>query len=230
VIFPHPGDAAAKCPKPPGCFLKHQKLKTMRTFLTILLLWPLALWANSGVFYAYSVHPDSRISIQGTTNVNSFECVSDSNLPRGYIIADPHPEKDAILFSDASLGVAVKSFDCQHRVMNRDFQRALGVEKHPNIEIKLLETQMVYQNPAGTGGILEATVAIALNGVEKKTEVTLDFRQTEGFNFLFEGAKVLKMSDFKVDPPSPAMGLIRVRDEITIQFNLLVEAGLITQN
>ena len=206
----------------------------MRIYLFFLMLMPFTLAANSGAenivsgsFYSYSVHPDSWISLNGTTNVNSFECMSDRQMPRGHILADAHPKTNAIMFSDAILELEVTSFDCENRRMNRDLQNALGVNTHPHIRIHLLEAQPLPQN--GAQQPVNIKVAISLNGVVKNTEVMVHLDQPDEYNYVIKGSKDLKMSDFNVEPPSPALGLIKVRDKINITFNLRVQAGLISQ-
>lgn len=202
----------------------------MKLLLVILIMVPISLTANSGSFYGYSVHPDSWVSIQGTTNVNSFECTSESQMPRGFIMADPHPRNNIIYFSDAMLELDIVSFDCQNRRMNRDMQEALGADEHPQIRIRLLEAHYLKDKKDVQNDKLKVKVAIALNGVINNTEVIIDINKADGYQFLFTGSKELNMSDFNIDPPSPAMGIIKVRDSITINFNLLVEAVMVTQN
>lgn len=196
-----------------------------------LLLWmlPFSLAASSGNFYAYSIHPDSKITIQGTTNVNNFACVSESELPQGMFLAETSAADNSIQFSDAVLKLKVESFDCLNRRMNRDMQDAMGAETHPNILIRLLEAEPVDKSLSGGSTQLLVKLSISLNGVEKNTQVVIDYNQVEPYLFSFVGSKELNMTDFNIDPPSPAMGLIKVRDNITIHFNLLVEAGLVTR-
>ncbi len=202
----------------------------MKILTALLFMLPFSLAASSGNFYSYSIHPDSRVAIQGTTNVNNFACVSESDLPHGVFLAETSETDNTIEFSDAVLKLQVESFDCLNRRMNRDLQDAMGAPAHPEILIRLLEATPVENQAAAENNQLLVKMAISLNGVVKNTQVVIDYNQIEPYLFSFVGSKELNMTDFNIDPPSPALGLIKVRDKITIQFNLLVEAGLLTQN
>ena len=203
----------------------------MRHFITLLLLFlTLSGIAGSGNFYSYLVHERSKILLSGTTNVNSYECVSDSDIPRGYMMAEILPGSNAIYFSDATLGLQVVSFDCGHRVMNRDFHQALGGEKSPYIEIKLLEARPLASVQRQNSGKIRVEIAININGKTKNTDIIIEYKTADHFSYSISGTKELRMSYFGIDPPSPALGLVRVREKVTIHFDLLVETSLITQN
>ncbi|MBW6498471.1 MAG: YceI family protein [Bacteroidales bacterium] len=203
----------------------------MRPYITILLLFlTLSGMAGSGSFYSYAVNERSRILLTGTTNVNSYECVSDSEIPRGNMMTDILPGSNAIYFNDAILGLEVSSFDCGNRLMNKDLHQALGGSKSPFIKINLLEARPVSSIQRPNSGKIRVEIAISINGTTKNTDLVVDYRSNDSFTYTISGTKALKMSDFGIDPPSPAMGLVRVRDQVVIHFDLLIETNLITQN
>jgi len=198
-----------------------------RIFLILLIFLPLTSFAANSSFYVYTVAQDSWISIEGTTNVNTFRCESPDQVTSGLLLADYDLEKEAVYFSDASLVLPVSSFDCGNRRMNRDFTEAMGGETHPDIEIKLLET-MVRESPCGMSEYIIAHVDIFLNGKHKRVEVPVELSTSDQLSFHIHGKTTLKMSDFNIDPPSPAMGLIKVRDEMEVIFNLVVEVNMLS--
>ncbi len=200
------------------------------TFLLMLLFKITSALAGSGSLYSYSVHERSRILLTGTTNVNSYECVSDSEIPRGSLMADFLPGSNAIYFNDAILVLEVSSFDCGNRLMNKDLHQALGGSESPFIEINLLEARPVSSMQRPNSGKIRVEISININGTTKNTDLVVDYRNADRYNYIISGSKELKMSDFGIDPPSPALGLVRVRDQVVIHFDLLVEANLITQN
>jgi hypothetical protein len=196
----------------------------------IFCILPLFAYPGSGNMYTYQVRDNSWVSLSGTTNVNSFTCTSHGDIPRGFILADILPGSNAIYFTDAQLGLKVASFDCQNRMMNKDLHEALGGTKSPYISIDLVEIRPHESVKRGDEGKVRATVVININGQKKHTDITVDFRQGPTFDMVIAGSRKLKMSDFGIDPPSPALGLVRVRDEVTIQFHLFIETSLITES
>ncbi|MFO7998583.1 MAG: YceI family protein [Bacteroidales bacterium] len=202
----------------------------MRSLFAILIgFLPLVAISASGSLYFYEVRENSWIALSGTTNVNSFTCVSEGEIPRGSIVADVLPGSNAIYFSEAELELAVSSFDCHNRMMNKDLHESMGGKNHPSIHIELVEIRPHESVERGSEGKVRASLAITMNGKTKHTDLTVDFHQGNPFNMLISGSKELLMSDFGIDPPSPALGLVRVRDKVTIAFRLAVETSLITQ-
>lgn len=199
-------------------------------FFLLMLFSMNSVLAGSGNFYSYSVNERSRILLTGTTNVNSYECISDSEIPRGNMMADILPGSNAIYFSDALLGLEVTSFDCGNRLMNKDLHQALGGSKSPVIKINLLEARPVSSTQRPNSGKIRVEIAININGRTKNTDLLVDYHSNGNLSYTISGKKELKMSDFGIDPPSPALGLVRVRDQVVIHFDLLIETNLITQN
>jgi len=124
----------------------------------------------------------------------------------------------------------VVSFDCGHRIMNRDFHQALGGEKSPYIEIKLLEARPLTSTQRTQNGKIRIEISIKINGRVKNTDLVVEYSTSDHLSYSIVGSKNLKMSDFGIDPPSPALGLVKVRDQVTINFNLQVDTAQLTQN
>ncbi len=191
---------------------------------------PLAVFAASGNFFSYIINEKSRITLLGTTNINTFECISDSEIPRGYLVAEILPGSNAIFFSDATLPLKVNSFDCGNRLMNKDLHNVLGGSSSPYITIKLNEARPVTSVQMAKSGKIRAEVIISINGKTKHTDLVIEYQTNNNHTYYITGTKQLKMSDFGIVPPSPAMGLVKVRDQIVINFDLLIETALITRN
>jgi len=198
-----------------------------RIFLILLIFLPLTTTAANSSFYVYTVVQDSWVSIEGTTNVNSFRCNAGNDMSGGLLNANYDLDKDAVYFSNASMVLPISSFDCGNRRMNRDFIEALGGTKHPDIEVILLETQ-ANGSPGDQANSVIATVEIIINGTSNENEVPAIVTATDQFTFHVRGVVTLKMSDFNIDPPSPALGLVKVDDSMDVTFNLTVNANILS--
>lgn len=178
--------------------------------------------------FGYSVMPESRITISGTTNISQFACLSLNEAPAGsFLLEETGPMGRSLRFHDAYLQIGVSSFDCGHRVMNRDMHRSLGGEKFPYITIKILEATNIHFNPRTSSGTARIGVAITLNGKTQKSTMLISFQKQDMGNIVVDASKEMRMSDFGVNPPTPALGLVKVNDEVTIKINLYVETGLL---
>lgn len=177
--------------------------------------------------FSYSIKENSSLTLMGSSNINSFQCTTYENISKGFIYIITEDEQDYVKFANAILKINVKSFDCGNQIMNKDLYKTLNANESPTIDVELLGA-----SPLTSGKILKsgdgrfvADVAITLNGNSKADQLIIQWEKT-GYNvYRFTGNKELKMSDFDIESPVAALGLIKVRDEITIHFDLFIQAS-----
>ena len=77
---------------------------------------------------------------------------------------------------------------------------------------------------AGTPVKFDTKGELALSGVTNKIEMEVTMVRLENDALKFTGSKVLKMTDFKIQPPSPKLsgGMIKTGDGVTVSFEWVV--------
>lgn len=196
----------------------------LNLFIVVLLNMLAPVTSNRVV---YSIKEQSSLKISGSSNVNEFECSTYDNFSDGYIYILTEGDEESLKFSNAILKIDVKSFDCHNPMMNKDFYKTLNAKESPTIDVELLSAV-----PLSGGKILRsqsgsflADVSISLNNKSKADEIIVHWEKT-GYNvYRFRGEKKLQMSDFEIEKPVAALGLIKVNDEISIAFDLFVQAN-----
>ncbi len=176
---------------------------------------------------SYSIKENSSLTLMGSSNVNNFQCTTSENLSNGYIYIITEDEKDYVRFTNAILKINVKSFDCANPLLNKDFYKTLNANESPTIDVELLSATPLNNSKilkSGNGRFM-ADVAITLNGNSKADQLIIHWEKVSGNVYRFIGDKKLKMSDFDIETPVAALGLIKVRDEITIHFDLFIQAN-----
>lgn len=202
------------------------KLIIMLLNLFIVLLLNLASPVTSNRVN-YSIKEQSSLTIAGSSNVNKFECTTYKNFSNGYINILTEEEKDYVKFTNAVLKIDIKSFDCENPLLNKDFYKTLNANETPTIDVELLGAEPVQgvKILKGNSGKFLADVGISLNGTSKPDQIMVRWEKT-GFNtFRFTGEKELLMSEFDIETPVAALGLIKVNDEINISFDLYINAN-----
>lgn len=175
----------------------------------------------------YAIKEQSSLTIAGSSNVNKFECRTYKDFSDGYINILTEEQKDYVKFSNAILKIEIKSFDCENPLLNKDFYKTLNANESPTIDVELLgaEPEKGTKILKGNSGKFLADVGISLNGTSKPDQIIVKWEKT-GFNtYRFTGEKELKMSDFDIDAPVAALGLIKVNDEINISFDLYIHTN-----
>jgi polyisoprenoid-binding protein YceI len=200
----------------------------MQSILAFALWIPLLLSSSAAFVYTYSIEDESWISISGSSNVNTFECYSNSKFSKGNIYVVSDDSDNSLNFTNASLSLGILSFDCKNPIMNKDFYRTLGAEKNPSITIELIDAIPIYHNESNSTqfGRVKATIAVTLNNKCKIIELPIDWQKINHTSYRVSGTKEINMTDFGITPPSPAFGLIKVHNQISINFSMLVRANL----
>ena len=155
---------------------------------------------------------ESELVIKGTTNINSFKCkfnIKEINkpIPLSYKVID-----DRMVFEKAKLVLDNECFDCGNKVMNRDFMKLLRSDEYPEIELQLKE---VNKN---NGSHINALLELRIAGKSKSYHVLLMVKDT--YDIFVSGTLKVDITDFNLEAPKKALGLIVVSDHVEISFQL----------
>lgn len=180
-------------------------------------------------YISYSIKENSWLSLSGSTNVNSFQCLSEGGSTSGYILTDITDGENFINFAEGDIIFNVSSFDCKNPMISKDMHKALGGGDDSVIGIKLLDARTGGMEWYSESGSIRANVLITINGKSKIQELEILWKRTGGNDYYFEGTADLSMDDFDIDPPSPAMGLVKVKDDIKVDFNYNIQTSQISR-
>ncbi len=106
------------------------------------------------------------------------------------------------------------------RRMDAKIYEALNTDMYPEITFVLREILALYENP-GTARVSSRGV-LTLAGVSRVIELnTVGVVLPDG-SVKFTGTHELKMSDFRVSPPTAMFGALRTGDEVEIDFTIIL--------
>lgn len=159
--------------------------------------------------------PSSQLSITGDTNINSFKCVFDTSYLKEPQSVSYIPGNSSLSFSGAVLTLATKGFDCGSRPINRDFNDLIKADKYPQLTLELNKVKL----QSASKGI--ASVCITIAGKQKLYDIPVDITKGDVSNF--RGKLKLDINDFGLTPPKKLFGIIIVKDDIEISFDLKVK-------
>jgi len=195
----------------------------------IIIILPAALFAGSRQLFSYKVQPGSQITISGSTNVSQFACFSGTTAPHDFFQVEFATGSEVLRFSNANFNIQVVSFDCGNRLMNRDMHQAMGVDKNPLVSIQIIEGIPLEHDQKTGSGTARLQLSITLNGVTRQAIMPVEYSGVYGSRVSVTGTKRLRMSYFGITPPTPALGLVNVRDEVAISMKLLLNINLISK-
>ncbi|MFI2744062.1 YceI family protein [Zhouia sp. PK063] len=167
----------------------------MKTFKFLCSLW---FW-----FAISPVSAQGKLDILVSTNVNKLSCYCN--------------ESDFILHQDQShkteIEFPLKAFRCQKKIMEKDLQKLFESKIYPTIKLTVNEV-------VDDGKEVKANVTIQIKEIKKQYNLLLEKQKEnkEEHDYYFVGIQNICLTDFNIDPPVKALGLVKVKDQIKITF------------
>jgi hypothetical protein len=153
------------------------------------------------------------IIITGSTNVNSFQFHQTPERIAPILLTSlSHGGNSSI--SRTHIKIPVKKFKADNPFIYKDFMVLLQAAEHPYITVDLPKPFEPSQQ--SDSGKFDIRITIAGISQEYKAKCFSDICDN-GNTFLF-GTQIIRLSDFNIDPPEKTFGLIKVKDEVIINF------------
>lgn len=188
----------------------------MRLILIIILLFIVSFQSKGPAVSAWIVERSSTLAIDGSSNINEFTCDVTEYLRQDTLKAIEEQGKSRYLFtSTSSLQLDIRRFDCHHKYITSDFRKMLKADAYPCIVVRFLNLDE-FRN----GTTVKGQVMVELAGKRKVMDVSYSCTEPLPDRFNLKGQKTMRFSDFELEAPKKIGGLIRINEEIKVNFNL----------
>jgi hypothetical protein len=187
-----------------------------------------ALLSSSSAF-SYSLIQGSKVSVQGSTNINEFTCFSEETYSQHPANLFINEVKNTITFHEVILNVKTESLECGNEVMNKNLFKTLGGEKYPFIIVELQQacTKDGQQLNLSQWIHMTGKLYISLAGVRRYQQIDFVAKQYSDGVYHFIGEHKISLSQYNLDPPTALFGLVQVKDILNVKFDLLVSVNSI---
>lgn len=189
--------------------------------LIFLLVMGFSPSPDKGVLiHRFIVQPASTLTIDGKTNVNTFQCA----IPK-YFGSDTLILKEARnrrpVFIKGYVGLRAETFDCGMQVMTNDFGKTIRAKEHPLIYIEFISFEKVPRY-SGAEEKFKGKVKISLGGVTRPFEMDCSIEAKKSGFIHLKGGRNFAFSDFNMEPPTKMFGMVKVNDELEVNFHLVL--------
>ncbi len=189
-------------------------MKSLMLFCLILCFSSNLMAQNGSEKRTVQILADSELTITGDTNINTFLCGFDTKrLERSKEISFSTLD-NKLKFNNAVLILNNEGFDCGNKGINKDFHDLLRTDDYPTISLELIELKVQDESRA------IADIKITIAGKHKN--YTLPIEIVDSSIDCFTGNLKLNINDFGLKPPKKMFGLIVVKEDIEINFNLTI--------
>jgi polyisoprenoid-binding protein YceI len=179
--------------------------------IALVAFAPLALQAQS--IFEIASH---SMTVAGTSNLHDW--TAEVEKLKGSFMVKMMNGK-IVDIQDFSIIIDAQSFkSSKGSIMNSKINDALSSKKHPQISYKLTKVEKLTENP-GTYRV-NTTGTLNIAGVNQTVSIDAIGKILPNGNIEFTGNKKIKMTDFKVEPPTAMFGALTTGDEVTLTFKV----------
>jgi polyisoprenoid-binding protein YceI len=155
------------------------------------------------------------VTIAGTSTLHNWESKAEKiECTASFLLAN-NTVSDV---KDVLVKIPVKSIkSAKGKIMDKKTWEAFHYEKHPSIIFVMTDRKI-----NASKNTIEVTGDLTMAGVTRQIEFIVTYKMLPDANLQISGSKQLRMTDFKMEPPTAMMGTIKVADEITISFQIVL--------
>jgi polyisoprenoid-binding protein YceI len=196
------------------------KYNRMRTFFFYSLL-SLFFISKAIDLQAQTYHTKSfKMTISGTSSYHDWTSnVKNISLHGDFLFSNSTLEK----IKNATALILTKSIQSEQKsdLMDERTHKTLKADQYPSITYEYLSIKSVQKESTQTNLVVNGTLTLA--GTSKVTDLQMTLRTKENSEVVITGSKKIKMSEYGIRPPVFMLGLLRVGDEVTINYEVVLE-------
>ena len=201
-----------------------------RTYIAAAaLLGALAAAASAQTTARVTVAPESKLWIEGTSNLHGWSCTAEK--------FDAVIELDAAAVAELATAtpkvlkrvevkVPVKSLKCGHGGMDDNLYKALKADDDTGHQLHPGDVRRRARRDRGAF-TLKTNGTLAIAGKENKLTMDVVAMRLPDGTVKATGVVPIKMTDFGIKPPTAMFGTLRTGDEVKVNFALTVGARAI---
>ena len=192
----------------------------MKSKINILLTAAaLLLFAHTGMAQGALQLKANKMSVQGSSTLHDWESEITKADLKGEILVNNSQLKEV---KNLEVKIPVESIkSTKGKMMDSKTYDAFNSSKNPYIVYTLKDAKV---NPDGT---IDGNGTLTMAGVTKPMQVKAKYKVLSNGDVQLIVSRTFKMSEFKMDPPTAMMGSIKVGDEVTVNFDVVVNSKLI---
>ena len=182
--------------------------------LMLLLVSCIIITGNSNA-QSLKINPrTSTMTIYGTTNVHDFKTKVEQM--KGELVVSSSKKVQSL-----NIEIPVRSIKSGEKLMDNKTYEAFKDDKYPTISFQLIDVASLQITGDDINVIVNGNLTIA--GVTKKISFKTTGKILKPGAYEFKGSIPLKMTDFKMKPPTAMLGVMKVGDAITLKYDINLE-------
>lgn len=169
-----------------------------------------------------NVAPDSKLWIEGTSNLHGWSCKAEkleANIELDKAAAAQVSLAPPKALRRVEVKVPVKSLKCGHGAMDNNLYKALNADAAPEIDY-ILATFEAAPGDSRDTFTLKTVGTLKIAGKEKSIAMDVVANRMPDGTLTATGVVPVKMTDFGIQPPTAIFGRLKTGDEVKVNFAL----------
>lgn len=151
----------------------------------------------------------------GSSNVHDWTLTSTVMESQGDFKIEENQLRSITAFT---FSVNAKSLKSEHESMDGRTYKTMKADQYPKVTYKL--TTALITAAAKNKYQVKATGDLTIAGVTQSIVMYITAGVNPDNTITITGSENLKLTDYKIEPPSFMLGAMKVKNDLTIQFNL----------
>ncbi|MBP0905395.1 YceI family protein [Mariniflexile gromovii] len=160
------------------------------------------------------VNKESTLTVLGTSSLHDWHLTAEQQS--GKIV---FKSLEAGEIESCTINIVAESLKSGKSSMDKNTYKALNTSSHKNISFQLTSVKETVNKGNGKF-VIKAEGNLSISGVKKSIPLEFSLSIVDG-KITLTGEKKIKMTDFKIDPPTALLGTITTGDDITIKFSTI---------
>ena len=191
----------------------------MKWMLIILAMFTGSFRSPSPKVMTWAVK-ESAVNILGSSNVNKFTFTAHEVNGSDTLTVYEQIKGQKLIFEKGLLRLPVKKFRNGNPMLVKDFKKMLDAGNYPYILMNFQSLTTIADEKVITPAQAELQITLAGKTINRQVRVCTS---RNGENIFLEGCERLRFSDFALKPPKGVLGFINVKNELDIEFRLVLK-------
>ena len=166
----------------------------------------------------------SKLWVEGKSTVRDWKCDAtkiEATVTGTAVTATASAKDVGAAAKRAVLTIPIAQLDCRNGTMNDHMRKALKADANKTIQYRIATWELTPRSDDSASVKTSGTLVMA--GAEKPISVDLTAKRAAAGTWQLTGSKTLLMTEWGNKPPSLMLGTMKVRDPVTIRFELVLE-------
>jgi polyisoprenoid-binding protein YceI len=193
-----------------------KQVSAILTVIAIIFLGTIPQNLLAQTTYKLSPGQNVNIKVLGSSNVHDWTMVSSLMESQGEFKFDG--DRQLVALHSFSFSMDAKSLKSEHTSMDDRTYKTMKADQYPKIIFKL--NSAVITAVQKNKYLIKATGDLVIAGVTQNITLNVTAVVNADNTISCTGSQKIQLTDYKIEPPSFMLGAMKVKNDLTIQFNL----------